>query len=225
MARTTKVTTKQPKPKSAPVKTQKVKSSGINETIRNKRKLINYGLIALLLVIGLLALKELLLVATVNGRPIWRFQVVSQLEKQNGSAVLEDLIVRNLIQAEAAKNNIVVDEAEIDSRIAELTQSFGGDEAILEQQLAQANLTMEDLRSNYRLELILQKLIPQTEVSDEEAIKYFEENKEIFGDDADYETLKDSIKTQMQQESYSQTLQKYVSDLREKSAVKTYIEY
>lgn len=224
MAKSTKAKTPA-KTKVTSVKTENTTNSGVNEAVRKQRKAINYGLLALLVVIVFFALKEMMLAATVNGRPIWRFQIVSQLEKQNGAAVLEDIIVRNLIQSEAAKNNIVVDEAEIDARISDLTQSFGGDEAILEQQLAQANLTMDDLRSNYRLELILQRLIPQTDVSDDEALKYFNENKEIFGDDADFATLKESIKTQMQQETYSQDLQSYVADLRANSSVKTYVEY
>jgi len=190
----------------------------------NKRR-INYILVALLLVALFFIAKKSMLAATVDGKPIWRHQVISQLEKQGGQSVLDDLIVRSLIRSEAAKNNITIEEEEIDSRINELVQSFGGSEETLQEQLTLAGLTMEELRSNYRLELMLQRLVDAVEISDDEALGYFEENRDFFGDEADFESLRDSIKEQIQQERHNQDLQEYIQNLKSSSNIKTYMNY
>ena len=61
--------------------------------------------------------KNLLVVATVNGSPISRWSVLSQLEASSGKSVLDSIITKKLIEDEASSKNVSVSAEDIDGEI------------------------------------------------------------------------------------------------------------
>jgi len=66
------------------------------------------GLLVVVLVVAAFLLKGLFIAALVNGQPISRFTVISELEKQSGKQALTSLVNQTLIFQEAKKKNITV---------------------------------------------------------------------------------------------------------------------
>lgn len=74
--------------------------------------------------------------------------------------ILKQLIEDRLILSEAKKENITVEEKEIDFRVEDLKNKMGG-EAELENMLNEQNLTLKELRGRYKEKMMIRKLIDQ----------------------------------------------------------------
>lgn len=97
---------------------------------------------------------------------------------------LESLVNMNLLKGAVIKEQISVEESSIEEKFAEVAGRFP-DQEQFEKQLAMAGLTKEKLRSdidqNLKIEKLLEeKLVVESEVSDEDISEYFEQNKETF---------------------------------------------
>ncbi|AZK48340.1 peptidylprolyl isomerase [Paenibacillus lentus] len=123
-------------------------------------------------------------VATVNGAKITQDELYNELVKAGGGEqakqALEAMIRKMLIKQEAKKKNIVVSEEDIQSEIDNYVKSFGSLE-ILEQMLQQYGMTLDDLKQDAELNVMVSKLLKdKTNVTDEEVKEIFETYKESF---------------------------------------------
>ncbi|MDO8525470.1 MAG: peptidyl-prolyl cis-trans isomerase [Candidatus Omnitrophota bacterium] len=84
-------------------------------------------------------------------------KLVEKLEEAK-QKVAQQMIEDRLFYGEAKKQNIEVDEKELDSKVRDIVRNIGSkesfDKALLEQQL-----TMKDLKERYRQQLMIRKLI------------------------------------------------------------------
>ena len=87
------------------------------ELVRTKKQQIITGGIIVLVLVLLYFGRGLLIAATVNGRPIARISLISELEKQGGNETLQSLITKELIKQEASKNKVTVSKDEINGEI------------------------------------------------------------------------------------------------------------
>ncbi len=92
-------------------------------------------------------------------------------------SLLSSLIDQVLIRQAAEDRGITVTDAEIDEQIESIRPQVGGD---LEGALAEANMTMEDLRQQLSDQLVHQKLVEDLdtgeEITDAEIESYYEAN-------------------------------------------------
>ncbi len=157
-----------------------LKNSLSKESLGNNKKLISR---VLLLVFSVLVLggaaylvkekKDLFVVATIDNRPIFRYQLTGKLVQNFGASVLEDLISQNLAEAELDKQKVAVTEDELAAKLDEIKQSVGGD---LEAALASSNMTMKDLESQVVLQLRMEKYFADdVKVTDEEVAQLLED--------------------------------------------------
>lgn len=139
-------------------------------------------------------------VATVNGEPITRMELVQvihfNLAMQGIDAdqvpeeqrlflernALQELIMDNLISQAASQ--MEVDQADIDAEIAELISQFGTEEEF-EAELAAANVEVSEIRDQITNSLRMRTWMEQqfgegVAVSEEEARQIYEENEEMF---------------------------------------------
>lgn len=86
-------------------------------------------------------------------------ELIQKLEEAREN-ILRQLIEDRLVLSEAKKQNIVVEEKEIDPKIDELKKKVGS-EADLEDMLNVQNLTLNELRARYREKMMIRKLIDQ----------------------------------------------------------------
>ena len=110
--------------------------------------------------------------------------VPAEREEEFRMQVLDSMISRQLLLAEAGKLGIELSEEDIDARIEEIKAQFPSEEeftAALEGQ----GLTLKRLRADLKDNLVIQELLKQEvedkiEVSDEDARSFYDDNPEQF---------------------------------------------
>ncbi len=112
-------------------------------------------------------------VAKVNGEPIYMRQLVDELLSRYGKPTLEDLIIKKIIEQEAAKEGIQVTEDEIKKAISRLEKQVGGKES-LNLRLQGSNISRKALEEEVRYQILLKKLILKREVDPSDLKIYYE---------------------------------------------------
>ncbi len=161
--------------------------------------------------------KSLFIAAVVNGQPIPRSAVISELEKQGGKQTLSALITRALIIQEAKKRNITVSQKDIDAQLKTIENNVSRQGVTLDEALKQQGMTKNDLVDQIRLQLILQKIVGgNITVTDKEVEDYVSASKDVS---------KEQAKEQLKQQKEQQKIQDYLTQLKEKARVTYFVQY
>lgn len=151
-----------------------------------KLPIIGYQLIRrdyiIILVLGLALLayykKSWFVAATVNNQPISSIEINQKLNTLYKEQVLGQIINERILQQEADKKGLVIAKTQIDEKIKKLEEQYGGSET-LNSILAQQGMTREDLRSQTKVQLIVEKLYgDEASPSEEEIVKFMQDNKD-----------------------------------------------
>ncbi|MDO8577010.1 MAG: SurA N-terminal domain-containing protein [Candidatus Daviesbacteria bacterium] len=180
---------------------------------------------AILIIAGLLLLaiykKNWFIAASVNGSPVSNLELQMRLNQQFRSQSLTQMVNEKLILNEAAKNSVVVSEADINNKISEIETSVGGPQAF-DAMLAQQGLTRQGIRQQIKLQLSIEKLYAnEATVSGEEVTKFVEQNKDQLraSDSAGQQKEAfDAIKSQKLTQVFSQKFQ----DLKAKAKIQIF---
>ena len=98
---------------------------------------------------------------------------------------IDNLVVRELVRAEMARSGILISQAEIDKGKADLEKGMGPGRSLM-MLIAEANLPVEELENNLRLDLFKNKVLKDkiaaglAEVTDESVKAYYDEHPEEF---------------------------------------------
>ena len=102
-------------------------------------------------------------VAVVNYRPIWAWDLNELMYQQVGQQALDNIITENLIVDELARQKVAVNAADVDAKIADIKKQIGSDESFT-QALAMQGMTETRLRDQIKMQLGLEKLVePSTD--------------------------------------------------------------
>ncbi|MCX5677773.1 MAG: peptidylprolyl isomerase [Candidatus Omnitrophica bacterium] len=110
-------------------------------------------------------------------------QLIKKLDDAR-QAVMAQLIEEKLILSEAKKQNIEVDEKDVDAKVQESKKRFPSNE-LFEEALAAQHLTLKDLRAKFKEQLMTKKLIDQKVgskvfITPNEVIEYYGKHAEEF---------------------------------------------
>lgn len=142
-------------------------------------------------------------IAVVDGVRIPRKAFYERLEKQYGESMAQQLIDEELIRIEAEKNDITVEDEEIQTQLDEIVSSIGGEEAYAAA-LISNNITEKELRDQIEVDIMLKKLIePTLEYKEEDVKAFFEQYSSAIypnetaaleeGEKLDYEMFKEGV--------------------------------
>lgn len=163
-------------------------------------------------------------IATVNGEKITQAELNERLMQQAGQQVLNQIITEKLILQEARKKNIQIEAKDINQQIEEIKKQFP-DEATFQQNLAENNMTLDYLKSQIELELIVKKLLQkEIEVTDKEVEDYYKQNKDTVYSGKKFEEVKDEIKEQLEFQNLSIKSQELLEELRKKAKIENALE-
>ncbi|QQG47853.1 MAG: SurA N-terminal domain-containing protein [Candidatus Woesebacteria bacterium] len=215
---------------------QKVKLPKVNFNFKNlkekfpkikiNKKYIGGALLAIILGITFFRFKNLVVAAMVNGEPISRFKIISELEKRSGSQALDSIITQTLISQEAKKQNINVTQTEIDNQINSLENSLKSQGQDLNSALATQGMTKEDLITQISLQKMVEKLVGKDiEIKDQQIDDYIKANKDTFPKDEKPEDIRSKVKNQLFQQALSQKFQTWITDLKSKAHITYFIKY
>lgn len=135
--------------------------------------------------------------AKVNGEPVRKTdfdRILRNIELSNGPipaerrnevlrGVLDQLITYTLMTQEAKTRNVTVTDAEVDSRIKQMRG--GGSDAEFKKALDARSMTLEQLRTDARIQLTIEKMMQAQVASlaaatDAEARQFYESNPDKF---------------------------------------------
>ncbi|HOD01671.1 MAG TPA: SurA N-terminal domain-containing protein [bacterium] len=204
-------------------------SEKVEKTERNekgnwfkKNKTLAIGIIVVM--VAFLAgfyVKNYLISATVNGKPIWKSTLVKEMETYYGSSVLNSIIEGELIEQEAKDKGIKVTDAEVDEQVKKIEDSMKAQGQDLQQALKESGMTIEDLKKNYRMNITIEKLLSdKIAVTDEEVQKYIEDNKDSFPEGTDMEQVKSLVQESLKQQKMSTQYQALIDELKKKADIK-----
>jgi foldase protein PrsA len=135
-------------------------------------------LILVILAGGAFLLREQIVVAMVNGRPVFRYELNRRMTSAFGKETLENLIMEKLVSQEAKVKGVAVSESEIDVEVDKLSQSLG-EGANIEEILKLQGMSMADLRYQIRIKLLIGKVLQgEVSVSDTEIDDFIKSNTE-----------------------------------------------
>lgn len=165
-------------------------------------------------------------VASVNGEKVTKQQLYDEMVKSNGAQTLDTLISRKLIQLEAAKQNIVVSDDEIQAELQNYYDYYGGEESFNET-LASSGFTLDEIKAEIADELKVRKILePQITITDDEMKSYFEENKSQFsqdGQEATYEASKDKVREALLEQKLQSEYGTWIQSLYDQYTVNNYL--
>lgn len=192
-------------------------------SLKNFRSSKKFYLILILagLILLFIYKKSWIVAATVNGSPITNLELQQRLNKQFRTQTLTQMINEKIILSEAAKNNAIATDAEVNKKISEIEASVGGAQS-LDALLAQQGQTRDSIRQQIRLQLSIEKLYAnEASVSADEVNKFIEQNKDQLRatDSAGQQKeAYDNIRSQKLSQIFSQKFQ----DLRQKAKIQIF---
>ncbi|MFC1711219.1 SurA N-terminal domain-containing protein [Patescibacteria group bacterium] len=161
--------------------------------------------------------------ATVDGMPVWRYTLISELEKKAGKDALEAIITQRLILDRAKKDNVTVTDEEITSEVTNIENQFTAQGQDFEQLLELQGTTREELGEQIKIQLLLEKLVDSTaSVSAEEVANYYKTNEQLFGGAA-LETVENDIKMQLEQQKKGTAINAFLEDLKANATINYYL--
>lgn len=191
------------------------------------RKSYAIAILAVIFVAALLyAGRGLFIAATVNGEPISRLSIVSELERQSGKQALDSMVTKTLILQEAKRRNVQVTEQDIDEEIKKIESNLKQQGQNLEQVLALQGLTRESLRNQVRIQKIVEELLGRDiQVTDKEVTDYIASNSATLPQDANQQELNNSIREQLKQQKLSERFQTWLAELRQNAKINYIVNY
>ena len=199
-------------------------SQGIFRLLRKPKVYI--PLITIILIGLLYYNRSLFIVALVNGQPISRIAVVSELEKRNGKQALEALVIQTLILQESQKRNIDVNPTEINNLIKKIEDGLKKQGQNLNQALEIQGMTRTDLESQLRIQKLVEKMVAKdVKVTDKEVSDYVEKNKQSIPQDLKADEATKAARQQLEQQKLSLKAQSFIQDLQSKGKVNYFVNY
>lgn len=191
----------------------------------DKRKIL--VIIGIVIVVGMFSyFKDLFIAATINGMPISRLSVIRELERNSGKQALDMLITKKLIEAEALKLKVVVNNADIDQEIQKLEEQIVSQGGTLEAALAQQGVTKEQLREQFMLQKKLEKILEEKiQVSDEDVDAYLTQSKTAVPKGSDETEFKNQIRDQLKSQKFNTEASQWIATIKAAAKIQYFVDY
>ena len=200
------------------------KQEPFNYEIKFSKRLLIVVLVLILILALVYFSRRYLIAVTVNDKFISRLAVLNKLEKQGGKKILETMITQVLIQQEAEKRKIIVNQKDIDGEMKKIEANVSSQGSTLDQALQTQGMTKNDLTEEIKIQLMLQKMAGNDiKISDKEIDDFINANKNQQG--FDKEIPKEQVATQLKQQKLQQKMQSFITDLKAKAKINYFVSY
>ncbi len=179
------------------------------------------------------------IVAEVNGQTIRLDEVtniintgISQGQRLNSITALDRIIAKTLLLEEAQNRDIMIPMSDAVVAITTMYVQSGLSQEQFEERLEQIGTTYDQTLEAYREELIINEMLIdeisniELQVSDKEAIIFFEENtdtiKAQIGNSTVFDDVSSQIKTTLLQQKQQQITLDFIENLKDKAIILTY---
>jgi foldase protein PrsA len=192
-----------------------------NQPILTKKNIILA--IILLLILGGWIFRRYFIAATVNGQPVSRMELNSQMEKRFGSQVLDNIINERLIMGAVRQKGVFVTAEEIDTKIKDVETKLSG-KISLDDALKMQGMTREDMRKQMEIQVSIDKLFStESTVSSKEVDEYIFSNKESFKNSTNPAQLRLEVTDVLHQQKVSDAFNKWFEDIKKGARIEKYL--
>ena len=193
--------------------------------LTKNNKTIATVLIIVIVLSGLFLAKSLFVAAIVNNQPITTLSFIRELEKKDGKATLDNMVVEMLVFQEAKKQKVQISSQDVDSKLKEIEASFTAQGQKLDDVLVMQGETREGLKRQIELQLIVEKILGKDiSISDKQISDSFNTNLSSYPKGTKLEDKKDEIKATLTQQALSDKIQPWINDLKTKSKILQFIK-
>jgi hypothetical protein len=225
MPRTKKSSSKSAKPihEMIDTKTEDLMVSKPSETrdIRSGFYTYRWAIFIIVLIIAFgayLGSKGYLVAATVNGQPIFGWEVEKVLMSRYGTQTLDAIISERLVNGAAQKAGIEVSQKDVNTKVSELVKTLGPNVKI-EDLLAYQGVTKSEFENQVKLQLTVEKLLGKDiKITDSAIDDYITKNKETLTA-TDEAVMRAEAKQALFSQEISQKVQPWFNDLKTKAKV------
>lgn len=165
-------------------------------------------------------LKDVFIVAMVNGKPIYRWTVIQRLEEQGGRQVLDSIITEKLVEQAVKASGVEVEQEEIDLAVKEIEDRIAAQGLTLEKALEEQGMTRDDLVKDIVLQRSAEKIVAdRVEITEAEVDAYVEENSEFFPEGTDMEGMKELIREQLKSAKVNEEIAIWVQEIQDEAKI------
>lgn len=166
--------------------------------------------------------KSWLVAATVNGQPIWRWNLEQRFVARYGTQTLDEMINEQILKSEAAKQGVKVTDTDVNNKITQIEKTLQG-KITLKDALAQQGMTMDEFRNQVELQVLIEKLTAnKVTVSDKEIADYIAANKDTMVA-TESAALQQEARTAILEQKRNQTFQSYFANLKKNAKIAKYL--
>lgn len=170
--------------------------------------------------------RSLIVAATVNGEPIGRLEVVSEVEKRFGQQALDSIITERLVLQELRAKGQTVSDAEIQEEIKEVEERVKESGQDLDTLLSIQGMSREDLRKQIIVAKAAEKILSEKiKVTDQEISDYIKANQASLPKDKSEEENRKSVVDQLTQQKLSTEFNVLIEELRNKAKIEEFVKY
>lgn len=185
-----------------------------------KRPIVIICVILAVIIGAAFFLRSMFIVATINGEPVTRLQLISDLERQYGKQALEGLVTEKLILQEAKSKKVTVSDSDVSTELKKIESQVSQSGQTLDQLLALQGMTRTDLQKRIKVQKIVEKLIVSNlDVTEKEIDNYINENKDSFATSEITKEIRDSIKEQLKQSKITEKYQQWLAELKKNAKI------
>lgn len=197
------------------------KTSMIKNSKKSSKNLIVLLIILLLATLAYF-LKDEIIVAQVDGKPITRFALIKNLEKQGASQVLSSMTTEALLRQAIKDSGVVVAEEEVNQEMQNLEDTLTAQGQKLDDLLEAQGVSRQEIADQIRLSKQMEKILAdKVTVTDEEVQSYYDDNITAFKGSS-FDEVKDQLREQLRQQKLSTAQQEWLADLQKKANVVYY---
>lgn len=199
----------------------------VNVTVAPKKLWLILLLLVLLVLTGLFFSKKyrgLVLVGTVNGKIVTRWELEKALNDRYAKQTFDDLVGSLLLIQLAAQNQVVASPDEVGKEITATEERLGGKEALnatLERMGFSQKRFQEEMNNQVVVRKLAEKLF-KAEVADDEVKKFFDENKTLFPNKK-FDEVKADIRLNLKQQKLQEQFGVWFQDQRKNAVVISYL--
>ena len=159
-------------------------------------------------------------VATVNGKPVTRYQLMKELEKQGATQALDSIIIQKLITAKAQEKKVDISNEVVANEIKTIKETLKAQGMELDQALQAQGMTMESLVMQIKLQKQLEKLVEGTvKVTDEQVKTYITDNATLFAEGMTEEAKVAQAKIEVQKQQLNAGIYTYIEQLKSEAKI------
>lgn len=200
------------------------KSPGIKSKLLNlDLKSLTFILIVLLLLVGAYLKKDWLIVATVNNRPIWRWEYSRQLNQSYGQQVLDQLINQELVEQKIDQSNVEVTQEEIEQKISDIEGQLGG--MGLDEALQMQGISRERFQQDLKTQIAAEKIVSEgIEVTEEEINQFITDNAEQLSSEEEEQQVEEATQA-LQQQKLSEKFNNWYQKIKEEADITRFLSF